>query len=261
MKFGLRDGQGVNIWSDGSRYNGEWKNDLRHGKGIMIRSDGDKYEGEWKDDKRNGRGTCIYSNGDKYDGEWEDDNPVKQKTINIGEQIWMVVNLNVDKFRNGDLIPQIQSPEEWKKHGEEKKPAWCYYENNSENESVYGKLYNWWAVNDERGIAPDKWHIPTETEWKTLEKFCGKKVGSKLQSKTYWTSKAGTDDYGFSALPGGYRSKRGKFEGAGKDGYFWSITEFNKSDAKTVRIWNYGAASIPTFENKTNGFSIRCLKD
>ena len=73
------------------------------------------------------------------------------KTVKIGKQEWMVENLNVDRFRNGDLIPEIKSPNEWEKAGKSGKPAWCYFENDDLNGEKYGKLYNWFAVNDLRG--------------------------------------------------------------------------------------------------------------
>jgi uncharacterized protein (TIGR02145 family) len=81
------------------------------------------------------------------------------KTIKIGKQTWMAENLNVDKFRNGDLIPHIQDPEEWEQAGKNQQPAWCYYENDPENGNIYGKLYNWYAVNDPRGLAPEGFHV------------------------------------------------------------------------------------------------------
>lgn len=84
------------------------------------------------------------------------------KTVTIGNQVWMAENLNVDKFRNGDLILQAKTEEEWKKAGENKHPAWCYFDNDTANDAKYGKLYNWYAVNDPRGLAPAGWHIPTD---------------------------------------------------------------------------------------------------
>jgi len=83
-------------------------------------------------------------------------------TVNIGTQTWMAKNLNVSIFANGDPIPEVKTNEEWKKAAEEKKPAWCYYENDPANGAIYGKLYNWYAVSDPRGLAPKGWHIPIE---------------------------------------------------------------------------------------------------
>lgn len=91
-------------------------------------------------------------------------------TVTIGSQVWMTKNLNVDKFRNGDPIPQAKSEEEWKVAIENKQPAWCYYDNNPANGVKWGKLYNWFAVNDSRSLAPKDYHIPTDSEWTTLIK-------------------------------------------------------------------------------------------
>lgn len=185
----------------------------------------------------------------------------KYKTIKIGNQVWMGDNLNVEEFRNGDEIPNIQSPKEWIKYGEEKKPAWCYYENNTDNRIQYGRLYNWWAVTDGRGLAPMGWHISTETEWKELKIFCDNKPGNKLKSKNFWTDKKGTDDYGFSGLPSGYRDKRGKFGKLGSESFYWTSNEFNKGDGIAFYIWSYMSGISKSFKNKAFGFSVRCLKD
>src|SRR5210317_1010044 len=92
----------------------------------------------------------------------------EKKEISIGNQVWMLDNLNVDKFRNGDSIPQAKTDEEWENAGINGQPAWCYYDNNPDNGKRYGKLYNWHAVNDSRGLAPKGWHIPSAQEWIVL---------------------------------------------------------------------------------------------
>ena len=94
-------------------------------------------------------------------------------TVVIGSQEWMAENLNVERFRNGDLIPQAKSAEEWWKAGVNKQPAWCYYNNEVKNGTVYGKLYNWFAVVDPRGLAPIGWHIPSFHEWQIVIEFLG----------------------------------------------------------------------------------------
>jgi uncharacterized protein (TIGR02145 family) len=86
------------------------------------------------------------------------------QTINIGSQVWMVKNLDVSTVRNGDPIPQAKTNEEWEKAADNKKPAWCYYNNSITNGAKYGKLYNWYAVSDSRGIAPVGYHVPTDGE-------------------------------------------------------------------------------------------------
>ena len=98
-------------------------------------------------------------------GTLEDKRNVKKyKTINIGNQVWMAENLNTNKFLNGDPIPEAKTIEDWEKAGENEQPAWCYFENNTYNGTLYGKLYNYFAVIDERGLAPSGWHIPTWNE-------------------------------------------------------------------------------------------------
>ena len=95
---------------------------------------------------------------------------VEYKSINIGKQVWMQENLIVDKFQNGDVIQEINTAKKWKEAREKKQPAWCYYNFDKKNGDKYGKLYNWFAVNDSRGLAPAGWRIPKEEDWTTLEK-------------------------------------------------------------------------------------------
>ena len=110
------------------------------------------------------------------------------ESVKIGNQEWMNRNLDVDRFRNRDLIPHIESDEEWKKAGQNEQPAWCYYDNDPENGKKYGKLYNWFAVNDPRGLAPEGFHVPTDDEWTILVEFLGGKdiAGHKMKSVDGW---------------------------------------------------------------------------
>src|ERR1700722_9533725 len=95
------------------------------------------------------------------------------KIITIGSQVWTKENLNVSTFRNGDPILEAQSYEEWRKAWDKHQPAWCYYKGDSANGNKYGKLYNWYAVNDSKGLAPQGWHIPSKDEWSILVTFLG----------------------------------------------------------------------------------------
>jgi uncharacterized protein (TIGR02145 family) len=108
--------------------------------------------------------------------------------VTIGHQVWMTKNLDVDKFRNGDPIPQAKTDAEWEAAGKNKEPAWCYYNNDPANGVKYGKLYNWYAVNDSRGLAPVGYHIPSDAEWMQLTDFLGSEAGSKMKSTTGWKS-------------------------------------------------------------------------
>lgn len=110
------------------------------------------------------------------------------QTVAIGGQVWMTKNLNVATFRNGDPIPQVKTDEEWEKAGQNQQPAWCYYNNDSAKGTKYGRLYNWYAVTDPRGLAPKGYHIPSNYEWKELIYFLGGEslAGKKMKSKVGW---------------------------------------------------------------------------
>lgn len=107
----------------------------------------------------------------------------------IGEQVWTTLNLNVAKFQNGDPIFEAKTKAQWIKANEDKKPAWCYYQNNAQNGVIYGKLYNWYAVSDPRGLAPKGWHIPSKNEWYELISYLEKDVkdvNEALKTKAGW---------------------------------------------------------------------------
>ncbi len=189
------------------------------------------------------------------------------KSIKIGNQTWMTENLNVDTFRNGDSIPQVITKEEWENTAKTKKPAWCYYNNDSTNGVKYGKLYNWYAVNDPRGLAPIGWHIPTNKEWKELTDYLGgfKVASKKLKSKEGWFEDGnGSNESGFSALPGGrcssYDQNSYIYKGIGKWGYWWSSTEYTKKTSKTRSMHSNGTFQWLDWD-KGEGMSVRCIKD
>jgi hypothetical protein len=190
------------------------------------------------------------------------------QTVTIGNQVWMTKNLNVDKFRNGDPILEVKTDEEWLKAGENKQPAWCYYNNDPANGEKYGKLYNWYAVNDPRGLAPIGYHIPSDDEWTTLVGVLGRdgKAGNEMKSKNGWSSEGnGTNSSGFSGLPGGSRSSydgSGRFYGVGESGNWWSSTE----SRPTINAWMTGlySGSVGVGSSSVNqeeGNSVRCIKD
>ena len=188
-------------------------------------------------------------------------------TVEIGEQEWMVENLNVNTFKNGDLIPEAKTRESWENAGKKGQPAWCYYENNPSNEDNYGKLYNWYAVNDKRGISPKGWHVPSDDEWQILINFLegDKDAGGKMKESgiIYWKSPntSATNKSGFSASPGGLRYIDGEYNDLGDDAYFWSSTEYS-SDKAWYRIMGYHFSNVyHNYYNKRHGFSVRCIKD
>jgi uncharacterized protein (TIGR02145 family) len=185
--------------------------------------------------------------------------------VTIGSQVWSSTNLNVSAYRNGDFIPQVQDEEAW---AELTTGAWCYYQNDSANGTIYGKIYNWYAVNDARGLAPQGYHIPSDAEWDILLDYLGgaDAAGTKMKSTNGWNENGnGTNSSGFSALPGGGRSyHNGAFHNVGNYGYWWSSSEYgnyNDRDAwdRTV-LFNDGYVAR-AFINKGNGLSVRCLKD
>jgi uncharacterized protein (TIGR02145 family) len=174
-------------------------------------------------------------------------------------------NLDVLTYRNGDTIPQVTDPTEW---AALTTGAWCYYNNDPANGAIYGKLYNWYAVNDARGLAPQGWHIPTDEEWTTLStKLGGEEVaGGKMKTTgtTLWTTPNtdATNSSGFAGLPGGYRFSFGSFNDVGYFGNWWSATEYNLYSGAWCRTLKYyhGSLRIDNF-NKAHGFSVRCLRD
>ena len=189
-----------------------------------------------------------------------------EETVKISQQIWMVKNMDVSVFRNGDPIPEAQTHEMWEEFTAQRKPAWCYYEMDSTNAGKIGKLYNWYAVNDPRGIAPDGWHVPSDDEWHTLIDYLGGEdiAGAKLKESGtfYWNSpnSGATNGSGFSALPGGYRYHDG-FYYKGYTAFFFSSTEHSTLTAWT-RLLNYDNTKVYRyFGNKWDGYSVRLIKD
>jgi uncharacterized protein (TIGR02145 family) len=191
------------------------------------------------------------------------ENGKKYQTIIIGSEKWMAENLNVSTFRNGDPIPEVKTTEDWKKAGFKKQPAWCYYNNDPNNEAKYGKLYNWYAINDPRGLAPEGWRITTDSDWSQLISFYGgdKIANKKLKSKSNWIGgRAGTNESGLSITPGGLRFDSGDFGFIQEYGIYWSATAKDVTTA-FYRYFDYPEGNISKFaHDKNHGFSVRCIK-
>lgn len=189
------------------------------------------------------------------------------KTVSYGLQVWTAVNLNTSYFRNGDLIPEAKTPEEWIAAAEAGQPAWCYYENNPENGRIYGRLYNWFAINDKRGITPEGWHVAVNVDWSTLIKnLKGVDIaGTRLKSKEGWKTRKGTNDIGFGAIPGGYRDTEGKFKDMGRAGQWWSNSvpvDVKPSDKIFSLMLSDNSIEAKFLQSeKGAGFSVRCEKD
>ena len=171
-------------------------------------------------------------------------------TVKICLQVWMQKNLDVQRYRNGDMIRYCPNGDDWKDAGNKKEGAWCYYNNDSTLGKIYGKLYNWYAVNDPRGLAPAGWHIPTDEEWKTMEKclgmledtveifgFRGTDQGCKLSGNfDLWRDGTLRNDTnfgksGFNALPAGMIHQNETFGNRTLNGIWWNSTEFDSSEA------------------------------
>jgi uncharacterized protein (TIGR02145 family) len=196
-------------------------------------------------------------------------------SVKIGAQEWMTKNLDVDRFRNGDLIPEVQGEDAFRQAGIRGQPAWCYYNSDPLNGEKFGKLYNWFAVNDPRGLAPQGWHIPSLEELKVLVKFAGGKdiAGQKLKSKFDWISndakfplKRGIDFFGFSALPGSSHNSFGFIDGSlNGSGFWWTSTkEVYDNIITDAYFWSIYAEANYININATSVFSgksIRCIKD
>ena len=187
-----------------------------------------------------------------------------QTVTGTGTQVWDSLNLDVSTFRNGDPIPEIKSAEEWSKAGENGQPAWCYYENDPANGAKYGKLYNWHAAKDSRGLCPTGWHVPSDEEWTVLTDYLGGEdaAGGKMKSTSGWDNDGnGNNSSAFSGLPGGYRDDRGTFIFNGSFGYWWSSTEGSTNYAWSRYLPNASDRVTGGNNHKSNGLSIRCLRD
>lgn len=202
---GRYNGNGI-LYKNGDRYNGNFLDGKKSGQGFISFEYGGWYDGEWKNDMYDGMGELGSSDGQKSIGLFSQNVFVKSKeeleneyvdlgfveeestnnesfetnvssttnksnsysNVTIGEQVWMTANLSVKTFRNGEAIPEAKSIKDWQIAGWNGEPAYCYYNFDVKNEKKYGILYNWYAVSDPRGLAPEGWHIPSKEEWEIL---------------------------------------------------------------------------------------------
>jgi uncharacterized protein (TIGR02145 family) len=197
------------------------------------------------------------------------------QTVLIGDQCWMMENLKVTHYRNGDPIPHVTDDGEWEGLST---GAYCEYGNNPANVATYGRLYNWYAVDDSRNIAPEGWHVPTDEEGKQLEMYLGMSQseadatgwrgtdeGGKLKEAgtTHWyaPNTGATNESGFTALPGGYRYSSGIFLGMGYFAYFWSSPENDSSYAWYRYLDRNNSQVLRSHPYEHYGFSVRCVRD
>lgn len=177
------------------------------------------------------------------------------KTIKIGKQTWMAENLDVDTFQNGEPIPNLKTNEAWFNSGINEKPACCNYDNDPiENRRKYGKLYNWYAVNDPRGLAPKGYRIPSKKDFdELLLNFGG-------EGKNAFQALVEDNNIGFFALPGGWCNEGGYFECIELGGRYWSSSEDGIGSSRMVVGFTFKDIKL-TNAQRQMGFSVRCLQE
>jgi len=196
------------------------------------------------------------------------------KTVKIGNQEWFAENLKTTVYANGEEIPYSRTDESWEN---QEMGMRCSNEHDDAMNAKYGQLYNWYAVNDERGLCPSGWHVPSDEDWQDLEVFLGMSradvslegdrgsdelgMGTKLKAKSGWKNGGnGSDELGFSALAGGYRNLNGHFDGVGNVGYFWSSSPDGTVAWFRLLVSDYtGVYRYSNFQRY--GFSVRCVRD
>lgn len=182
--------------------------------------------------------------------------------VKIGATTWMQYNLNVDHYRNGDIIPQVTNPNIWDTLTT---GAWCYYQNNTANGPVYGKLYNWYAVNDSRGLAPEGWHVATSAEWVALTAELGGTTlaGGPMKSTEHWTAPntGATNSSGFSAVGGGARIAQGAFNNRGLWGAWWTADNDTEGISFYRILYNDNTKSEGYHIYNQFGMSVRCVQN
>ncbi len=193
-------------------------------------------------------------------GQVTDRDGYSYKTVQIGKQGWLAENLNTSHFRNGDSIPEIEGVAGWQAAGNQGKPAWCYYNGDSASGNKYHRLYNWWALTDPRGLAPEGWHIPTIAEWAQLTGFLGGENGAgvRMKSRSEWD---GDNASGFTALPGGYRNFGGVFSHIRSIGNWWSASSADSANAWTISIGNGNGVVSKSYDGRQVGLSVRCVRN
>jgi uncharacterized protein (TIGR02145 family) len=203
------------------------------------------------------------SNSDDEKGLVKDKDGNVYHTVIIGRQTWMVENLKTSKYRNGDPIQNIKDKNEW---GKTKSGAFCSYENADSNIYKYGLLYNYYAVKDERQIAPKGYHVASIEDWDELRNYVKiNSAGDKLKEKgfEFWSeeNKSATNEVGFSARGAGCCSNYGSFRGIKYNGYWWTSSEYD-----SVYVWSCDLSSSSNslgrnYYVRNMGFSVRCIKD
>ncbi|MEA3316716.1 MAG: FISUMP domain-containing protein [Bacteroidota bacterium] len=186
--------------------------------------------------------------------------------VTIGDQVWMAENLKVTQEVNGTAIDLVTDDTEWANLGDnDTDKAYCYYMNSADSAAKYGALYTYAAAKD---ACPTGWHLPSDAEWTELTDYLAANghsgtEGTALKATSGWNGSGnGTDDYDFSALPGGYRyDYDGAFDSVGNLGYWWSSTESSSSDAYYRYLYYNFSGVVRYSDYKSYGFSVRCVRD
>jgi uncharacterized protein (TIGR02145 family) len=199
-------------------------------------------------------------------------------TVTLGAQEWMVQNLDVTHYRNGDPIPNVTDNSAW---SSSTAGALCDYKNDAGNGATYGKLYNWYALEDSRNIAPAGWHLPTKTDWSSLTDYLSyngfgyatnvNEIAKSIASQSGWQSDGtpgtvGNDQKsnnrsGLSALPGGYRYFDGSFKYVKSYCFWWTSTDISSDVAWYCYMNSFSSFIFNDFTIKSLGMSVRCVKD
>lgn len=210
------------------------------------------------------------------------------KTVIIGDQEWMAENLRVSKYNNGDAIPAGLSGTDW---GSTTSGAYAVYNNDDDMLEAYGKLYNWFAVDDSRGLCPEGWSVPSDEDWTQLVNYISDQgfpnesdnpngAANALKScrqedspeggdcdtseHPRWNSNGthhGFDEFGFSGFPGGVRYSSGSFYSIGGNGFWWSSSESSSLNAWSRTMTRLNGIVSRYDYPKGTGFSVRCFKN
>ena len=196
--------------------------------------------------------TCSCGEAITYNG-------VGYSTVQIGDQCWFAENLRTTTYLNGDAIPQNLSDGDW---SSTTSGAMSTYNNELMAQTASGGLYNWYAVDDARGLCPSGWHVPTDEEWTMLTDHLGESVaGGQMKTNYGWYAAGnGTNSSGFSGLPGGSRSSGGPFSNDGLTGYWWSSSP-NGSYSWSRYLRYYSESVNRSSGDPHRGFSVRCVRD
>jgi uncharacterized protein (TIGR02145 family) len=213
----------------------------------------------------NGKTTALFNSDITY-GTMTDQEGNVYKTVTIGTQTWMAENLRTTIYNDGTFLTNVADDDEWE---DLTTGAYCNYDNATGTDTIatYGRLYNWYAVNTGK-LTPVGWHVPTDAEWTTLSTYLGGEsvAGDLLKETTtkHWSDSniEATNETGFTALPGGYRSENGNFYYIGYFGSWWSSTEYLTGKPYFRAVYFDDGEVIRSFSrNMKLGVSIRCVMD